>query len=110
VEGALTATAWHLPAEALWQSSIPYWYTDCMSQIAVRLTPEELIRLDAAVGEGAFRSRAEAVRVALRMLEDRLREARVADSYRAAYAATPLTADEQHALDAAAALAADAMR
>jgi Arc/MetJ-type ribon-helix-helix transcriptional regulator len=80
-----------------------------MSQIAVRLTEEQLRVLDAAVAEGSFRSRAEAVRAALRLLEGELREARVADSYRAAYAATPLTAGETRVLDAAAALAGDAM-
>jgi Arc/MetJ-type ribon-helix-helix transcriptional regulator len=80
-----------------------------MSQIAVRLTEEQLRLLDAAVAEGSFRSRAEAVRAALRLLEGELREARVADSYRAAYAATPLTADETRVLDAATALAGGAM-
>ena len=80
-----------------------------MSQIAVRSTEEQLRLLDAAVAEGSFRSRAEAVRAALRLLEGELREARVADSYRAAYAATPLTADETRVLDAATALAGGAM-
>ncbi len=80
-----------------------------MSQIAVRLTEEQLRLLDAAVAEGSFRSRAEAVRAALRLLEGELREARVAGSYRAAYAATPLTAGETRVLDAATALAGDAM-
>ncbi len=41
--------------------------------------------------------------------EEEPREALVVDSYRAAYAATVLTADETHVLDAAAALAGDAM-
>jgi Arc/MetJ-type ribon-helix-helix transcriptional regulator len=80
-----------------------------MSQIAVRLTEEQLRLLDAAVAQGAFSSRAEAVRVAIGLLEDELREARVADSYRAAYAATPLTAEETRLLDAAAALVGDAV-
>ncbi|HYM54663.1 MAG TPA: ribbon-helix-helix domain-containing protein [Solirubrobacteraceae bacterium] len=80
-----------------------------MSQIAVRLTEEQLRLLDSAVAEGAFRSRAEAVRVAIGLLEGELREKRVADSYRAAYAATPLTAEETRVLDAAAALVGDAM-
>jgi Arc/MetJ-type ribon-helix-helix transcriptional regulator len=77
-----------------------------MSQIAVRLTEQELRRLDGAVAEGAFASRAEAVRAGLRLLERDLREGRIAASYRAAYA-TPLTEDEQAVLDAALALAAD---
>jgi Arc/MetJ-type ribon-helix-helix transcriptional regulator len=80
-----------------------------MSQIAVRLTEEQLRRLDAAVAQGAFGSRAEAVRVAIGLLEDELRETRVADSYRAAYTATPLTAEETRVLDAAAALVGDAV-
>jgi Arc/MetJ-type ribon-helix-helix transcriptional regulator len=65
--------------------------------------------LDAAVAQGAFGSRAEAVRVAIGLLEDELRETRVASSYRAAYTATPLTAEEMRVLDAAAALAGDAL-
>ncbi|HSZ03631.1 MAG TPA: ribbon-helix-helix domain-containing protein [Solirubrobacteraceae bacterium] len=80
-----------------------------MSQIAVRLTEEQLRLLDAAVAQGAFSSRAEAVRVAIGLLEDELRETRVADSYRAAYAAAPLTAEETRFLDAAAALVGDAV-
>jgi Arc/MetJ-type ribon-helix-helix transcriptional regulator len=80
-----------------------------MSQIAVRLTEEQLRLLDAVVAQGAFSSRAEAVRVAIGLLEDELRETRVADSYRAAYTATPLTVEETRVLDAAAALAGDAM-
>jgi len=80
-----------------------------MSQIAVRLTEEQLRLLDTAVAQGAFGSRAEAVRAAIGLLEDELREARVADSYRAAYTATPLTAEEARVLDAAATLVGDAM-
>lgn len=80
-----------------------------MSQIAVRLSEEELRLLDAAVAAGAFRSRAEAVRAGIKLLEGDLREARVADSYRSAYAETALTADEAHVLDAAAALVGDAL-
>jgi Arc/MetJ-type ribon-helix-helix transcriptional regulator len=77
-----------------------------MSQIAVRLTEQELRALDGAVAEGAFPSRAEAVRASLRLLERDLRESRIAASYRAAYA-TPLTDDERAVLDSALALAAD---
>ncbi len=80
-----------------------------MSQIAVRLTEEQLRLLDTAVAEGAFRSRADAVRAGIRLLEGTLREARVADSYRVAYTAIPLTDEEARVLDAAAALAGDAM-
>jgi len=79
-----------------------------MSQIAVRLTDEELRRLDTAVATGAFRTRADAVRAALALLEEKLREQSIADSYRAAYAAAPLSADDAAALDAALAAAADA--
>lgn len=81
----------------------------CMSQIAVRLSDEELSRLDSAVAAGSFRSRADAVRAGIRLLEGELFEARVAESYRAAYATAPLTADEQRTLEAAAALAGDAI-
>jgi hypothetical protein len=41
--------------------------------------------------------------------ERRLRERRIADSYRTAYAATPLTSEETRMLDAAADLAGDAI-
>ena len=75
-----------------------------MSQIAVRLSDDELRTLDLAVAEGAFRTRAEAVRAGIRLLDSASREARIAASYRDAYAA-PLTADETQMLDAAAALA-----
>jgi Arc/MetJ-type ribon-helix-helix transcriptional regulator len=78
-----------------------------MSQIAVRLTEDELKRLDAAVEGGKFRSRADAVRAAMKLLEAKLLEAHVAESYRAAYATSPPTAEEARALDAAAALVAD---
>jgi Arc/MetJ-type ribon-helix-helix transcriptional regulator len=80
-----------------------------MSQIAVRLSEEELSRLDSAVAEGVFPSRADAVRAAIRMLEKELRERRITDSYRAAHEATPITAEETRLLDAAAALVGDAM-
>jgi hypothetical protein len=49
----------------------------------------------------------QAVRAAIRRLEQALRERRVADSYRCAYTATPLTAEETRVLDAAAALASE---
>jgi Arc/MetJ-type ribon-helix-helix transcriptional regulator len=80
-----------------------------MSQIAVRLTEGELRALDAAVAEGTFRSRAEAVRAGLQLLEDELREQRIAASYRAAYTASALTDDETRALDVAVALAGEAL-
>lgn len=65
--------------------------------------------LDSAVAEGAFSSRADAVRAGLRLLEHELRETRIAASYRAAYAEAPLTDDETRVLDAAAALSAAAL-
>ncbi len=80
-----------------------------MSQIAVRLTERELRLLDEAVAAGAFGSRAEAVRAGIGLLEAQLREARIADSYRAAYAAKELTSEEAQMLDAATALAGDAL-
>ena len=87
---------------------IPKWYTICMSQIAVRLTEHELRQLDEAVADGGFDSRAEAVRVAIGLLEAQLREARIAESYRVAHTATTLTSEEAQMLDAAAALVGDA--
>ncbi len=78
-----------------------------MSQIAVRLTERELRVLDAAVADGTFRSRADAVRAGVELLELQLREARIAASYRAGYARAPLTDEETRTLDAAATLAAD---
>ena len=80
-----------------------------MSQIALRLTDDELRTLDSAVAEGSFRTRAEAVRAGITLLDSTLRESRIAASYRNAYTA-PLTDDETQMLDAAAALAGDALR
>ncbi|HEV3323915.1 MAG TPA: ribbon-helix-helix domain-containing protein [Solirubrobacteraceae bacterium] len=80
-----------------------------MSQIAVRLSGDELRVLDSAVAEGAFSSRADAVRAGIRLLEHELREARIVASYQAAYAGALLTDDETRVLDAAAALAGDAL-
>jgi Arc/MetJ-type ribon-helix-helix transcriptional regulator len=80
-----------------------------MSQIAVRLTEGELRMLDAAVAEGTFRSRADAVRAGIHLLEHELREQRIAASYRAGYATEALTDDETNVLDAAAALVGDAL-
>jgi Arc/MetJ-type ribon-helix-helix transcriptional regulator len=77
-----------------------------MPQIAVRLSDQELRSLDAAVASGAFPSRAEAVRAAVRLLESQLRETRIQASYRKGYE-TRLSEDETQMLDAAVALAAD---
>jgi len=79
-----------------------------MSQIAVRLTDGELKMLDSTVIEGSFRTRAEAVRAGIRLLGSVTREARIAASYRDAYAES-LTEDETQMLNAAAALAGDAL-
>jgi Arc/MetJ-type ribon-helix-helix transcriptional regulator len=78
-----------------------------MPQIAVRLSDSELAEIDHAVADGAFASRAEAVRSGLTLLSSRLREQAIERSYREAYGGQPLSADERHALDAAAALVAD---
>ncbi len=86
-----------------------FWYAHCMSQIAVRLSDRELRLLDAAVAAGEFGSRAEAVRAGLRLLERDLREQRIAASYRAAYAALGPSDEETRLLDAAAALAGEAL-
>jgi Arc/MetJ-type ribon-helix-helix transcriptional regulator len=79
-----------------------------MSQIAVRLTESELKMLDSTVDEGSFRTRAEAVRAGIRLLGSAAREKRIAASYHDAYA-EPLGEDETQMLDAAAALAGDAL-
>ena len=84
-----------------------------MSQIAVRLSESDLTGLDAAVAEGSYSSRADAVRAGIKLLERELREARIARSYRVAYTNVPPTDEETRMLDAAAArvgaaLAADA--
>lgn len=91
------------------QKRIPNRYAQRMSQIAVRLSEGELRTLDAAVAQGIFASRAEAVRAGIGLLERELRERRVAASYRAAYAEAPLGEEETRMLDAAAALAGDAL-
>jgi Arc/MetJ-type ribon-helix-helix transcriptional regulator len=80
-----------------------------MSQIAVRVSDGELRLLDAAVAEGAFASRAEAVRAGIGLLERELRERRVVASYQAAYTDMPLSDDETRMLEAAATLAGDAL-
>jgi Arc/MetJ-type ribon-helix-helix transcriptional regulator len=80
-----------------------------MSQIAVRLSERELHTLDEAVAEGAFSTRAEAVREGIKLLERELREARIAASYRAAYEAKPPDEEETRVLDTALALAGDAL-
>ena len=80
-----------------------------MSQIAVRLDNNDLSALDSMVDGGDFNSRAEAVRAGIRLLDRELRERRITDSYRVAYQEAPLTPDELTALDAAAALAGDAL-
>lgn len=81
-----------------------------MSQIAVRLSEDELHELDAVVREAGFRTRAEAVRAGIQMLGRGAREQRIADSYARAYAQVPLTEDETRSLGAAAALAAELPR
>jgi hypothetical protein len=47
--------------------------------------------------------------VCIKLLKRELQERRIAESYRTAYEATPLTADELVVLDAASALVGDAM-
>jgi len=79
-----------------------------MSQIAVRLSENELKVLDSVVVEGGFRTRAEAVRAGIRLLGRDAREERIAASYRRAYAA-PLAAEEAQMLETAAALAGEAL-
>lgn len=78
-----------------------------MSQIAVRLTADELRELDSMVVAGDFRTRAQAVREGIRLLRREAREQRIAAAYRRGYAESPLTDDESRMLDAATELAAD---
>jgi Arc/MetJ-type ribon-helix-helix transcriptional regulator len=58
-------------------------------QIAVRLTDDDLERLDAAVARGVFPSRAAAVRAGLARLLGEEREAQIAEAYRRGYATAP---------------------
>jgi Arc/MetJ-type ribon-helix-helix transcriptional regulator len=78
-----------------------------MSQIAVRLSEEELRQLDSIVQQAGFRTRAEAVRAGIRKLGAEAREQRISSAYARAYAQTPLTGDEEQMLDSAAALVAE---
>ncbi|HEX3692246.1 MAG TPA: ribbon-helix-helix domain-containing protein [Solirubrobacteraceae bacterium] len=78
-----------------------------MSQIAVRLSEEELRQLDSLVDRSSFPTRAEAVRAAIRNLVAEAREQRIASAYARAYSQTPLSGDEQRMLDAASALSAE---
>lgn len=59
------------------------------TQIAVRLSDEDVGRLDEVIGRGLFPSRAEAVRAGLRMLLREERDREIAESYRRAYAEHP---------------------
>jgi Arc/MetJ-type ribon-helix-helix transcriptional regulator len=78
-----------------------------MSQVAVRLTDDELRELDSTVAAGGFRTRAEAIREGVRLLRKEVREERIAASYRKAYSEKPLSDEEARMLDAAADLAAE---
>jgi Arc/MetJ-type ribon-helix-helix transcriptional regulator len=65
------------------------------------MTDAELRRLDALVGTGVYRTRAEAVRAGIALLERRMREQRIAEGYSAAYRNAEITADEEAVLEAA---------
>ncbi|HEY2631406.1 MAG TPA: ribbon-helix-helix domain-containing protein [Solirubrobacteraceae bacterium] len=78
-----------------------------MSQIAVRLSEDELRQLDSIVKQSGFRTRAEAVRAGIRKLGAEAREQRISSAYALAYEHTPLTDDETYMLDSAIALAAE---
>ncbi len=58
-------------------------------QIAVRLPEQDLARVDAAVAQGAFASRAAAVRAGLDLLLKQQRDREIAEQYRRAYGAHP---------------------
>lgn len=78
-----------------------------MSQIAVRLSEDELLQLDSIVRQSGFRTRAEAVRAGIRRLSADAREQRISAAYAQAYAQVPLTDDETQMLDSAHMLAAE---
>jgi Arc/MetJ-type ribon-helix-helix transcriptional regulator len=78
-----------------------------MAQIAIRLSDAELAAVDRAIKAGHFKNRAEAVRAGLRLLQREVREQIIERSYHDAYKRSPLTPDEQEALDAAATLASE---
>ena len=81
-----------------------------MSQIAVRLSEEELRQLDSIVQQSGFRTRAEAIRAGIRRLGADTRERRIAAAYSRAYADVQLSDDERQMLDAASALAVELPR
>ena len=58
-------------------------------QLAVRLPEEQLAALDAAIGRGAFPTRAAAVRKALELLLRAEREREIEDAYRRGYGEHP---------------------
>jgi Arc/MetJ-type ribon-helix-helix transcriptional regulator len=79
------------------------WYDIRMSeQIAVRLSNDLVHRLDAAVRDGAFPSRAEAVRVALGDLLDNLRRRQVGEAIADGYRRQPQTDADVKIAEAAA--------
>lgn len=71
-------------------------------QIAVRLSDDLAGRLDAAVNDGAFPSRAEAVRVALGELLDNLRRRQVGEAIADGYRRQPQTDEDVAVAEAAA--------
>jgi len=60
-----------------------------MPQIAVRLSDDELARLDASVARGRYPTRAAAVRAGLERLLREERDRELADAYRVAYGRAP---------------------
>ena len=60
-----------------------------MVQIAIRLADADLDRLDAAVAQGRYPTRAAAVRAGVQRLLRDERESEIAEQYRRAYAAQP---------------------
>jgi Arc/MetJ-type ribon-helix-helix transcriptional regulator len=66
------------------------WYADCMSrQIAVRIPDADVEALDQVVASGAYSTRADAARAAIRGLLTNHREAEIAREYARAYARVP---------------------
>lgn len=74
---------------------ISHWYASCMSnQIAVRLPDDLASELEALVADGAFASKADAIRSAIENMIDAERRRRVGQAIVEGYRRTPETDDE----------------
>ncbi len=73
-----------------------------MTQLAIRISPEQLAGLDRLVASGRFATRTEAVRGAVADLLDREQRARIGESIARGYRRVPQTEAEEAAARAAA--------